>query len=171
MRNKRFLTSYFKNRSFERIGAQETIPTGWEPQPSSLRLAQLLHQPVGEFDARVEITDLVPLIAAVHADIVNVTPTATDAITRYPGLASKNGITGCGRHIWDHHNARPHRVHHPSNRGYEAGIGRRSASSDYGSARSHRDTRIGDRRFDCRLSIFHRFIRHDAALNGRRGAL
>src|SRR5215469_14020080 len=100
---------------------------------ASLRLAQFLHQPVGEFDAGIEITDFVALIAAVHADIVNVIPTATDTVTRYPGLASKKGITGCGRHIWDHHNARPHRVHHPSHRGYEARIGRRVAGSDYGS--------------------------------------
>src|ERR1700758_3035369 len=104
MRNKRFLTSYFKNRSFERIGAQELSRRVVSRNLASLRLAQLLHQPVGEFDARVEITDLVALIAAVHADIVNVIPTATDAVTRYPGLASKNGITGCGRYIWDHHN-------------------------------------------------------------------
>src|ERR1700722_10157212 len=111
---------------------------------SSIDATQLLHQPVGEFDAGVKIADLVALVAPMPADIANVIPTAADSVARDSHLLYRR---------------------------HERRIGRGFTAADNAAKHVHPDSRIGDCGLDRGLRALFGFIRHDAALNSCRGAL
>src|ERR1700722_12560982 len=106
---------------------------------SSIDATQLLHQPVGEFDAGVKIGDLV---APMPADIANVIPTAADSVARDSHLAGEGGIGGIGGHFWNYRDTRPHRLHHLLYRRHERRIGRGFTAADNAAKHVHPDSRI-----------------------------